>query len=351
MNSFLSSLKVLEISSVLAGPAVGMYFAEKGAKVVKIENKTTGGDVTRSWKLKTEDKSSATSAYFAAVNWHKEHQLLDFKDEESKELIKSLIEESDVIITNFKKGDAEKFKLDFNSVKELNENVILAEISGYGAESDRVAFDLVLQADTGFMSMNGTADSGPVKMPVAFIDLFAAHQLKEGILEALIERSINGGAYLVRVSLYDAAVSSLANQATNFLIANTIAKRIGSKHPNIAPYGEIFETADGKSITFAIGSDKQFEGLCTYLGLDLHKSYNSNPLRVENRLKIEKEIADKVINFTAVDLEKSLIEKRVPVAIIKSLDQVLNSSEAKKLLLSDELGERVKTAVYNIERG
>jgi crotonobetainyl-CoA:carnitine CoA-transferase CaiB-like acyl-CoA transferase len=350
MNSFLSSLKVLEVSSVLAGPAVGMYFAEKGAQVVKLENKTTGGDVTRSWKLSTEDKSSSTSAYFAAVNWHKEHHLLDFKDEESKVFMRSLIKESDVVITNFKKGDAEKFKLDFNSLKELNENIILAEISGYGSESDRVAFDLVLQADTGFMSMNGTKDSGPVKMPVAFIDLFAAHQLKEGILEALLERSINGGAYLVRVSLYDAAVSSLANQATNFLIANKVAERIGSKHPNIAPYGEIFETSDGKSITFAIGSDKQFQSLCTYLGLDLHHNFNSNPLRVENRLQIEREIANKVKQFSSSNLENDLIKERVPVAIIKSLDQVLDSTEAKKLLLSDELGERVKTVVYKIDR-
>ncbi|MFT4600154.1 MAG: crotonobetainyl-CoA:carnitine CoA-transferase CaiB-like acyl-CoA transferase, partial [Arenicella sp.] len=254
MASYLSSLKVIEISSVLAGPAVGLYFAEKGAEVIKIENSKTGGDVTRGWKLANEDSSKNTSAYFASVNWRKEHVFLDLSDDNDRSKIKALVTKADIVLTNFKKGDAEKFELDFLSLRTLNSNVILGEISGYGSKSERVAFDLVLQADTGFMSMNGTSDSGPVKMPVAFIDLFAAHQLKEGILEALLERNATGKAYHVKVSLFDAALASLANQATNYLIAGHVAQPMGSKHPNIAPYGELFKTKDERLITFAIGS-------------------------------------------------------------------------------------------------
>src|SRR5690606_15808816 len=104
---------------------------------------------------------------------------------------------------------------------------------------------LILQAESGFMSMNGTPESGPVKMPVALIDVLAAHHLKEGILLALYERENSGKGKAVCVSLYDAALSSLVNQASNYLMAGKVPQRIGSLHPNIAPYGEIFETKDG----------------------------------------------------------------------------------------------------------
>jgi crotonobetainyl-CoA:carnitine CoA-transferase CaiB-like acyl-CoA transferase len=349
MASYLSSLKVIEISSVLAGPAVGLYFAEKGAEVIKIENSKTGGDVTRGWKLANEDSSKNTSAYFASVNWRKEHVFLDLSDDNDRSKIKALVTKADIVLTNFKKGDAEKFELDFLSLRTLNSNVILGEISGYGSKSERVAFDLVLQADTGFMSMNGTSNSGPVKMPVAFIDLFAAHQLKEGILEALLERNATGKAYHVKVSLFDAALASLANQATNYLIAGHVAQPMGSKHPNIAPYGELFKTKDERLITFAIGSDKQFEILNSYLNLKLHEDFSSNQLRVNNREVIEGALRDQVAQLLSSDLEKDLIGLRVPVAIVKSIDEVLETKEAQSLMLQDELGRRIKTAVYSLE--
>jgi len=193
MDSVLSKLKIIEISTVLAGPSVGMFFAERGAEVIKIENKRTGGDVTRTWKLPSEDKDSSISAYFSAVNWNKKHLFLDFTDENDKMALNELLSTADIVITNFKNKDAEKFELDFESIQKINGSFILGEISSFGPDSDRVAYDLVLQAESGFMSINGNPDSGPIKMPVAFIDLFAAHQLKEGILEALLERQVNDG--------------------------------------------------------------------------------------------------------------------------------------------------------------
>ena len=348
MKSHLSNLKVIEIAQVLAGPAVGMFFAEKGAKVIKVENPKQGGDVTRSWKLPSEDPNSNTSAYFGSINWNKEHIFLDLTDASDRQKLNELIKDADIVLTNFKDGDSKKFNLDFESIKQLNPSIILGEISAYGEKSKRLAFDLVLQAETGFMSMNGTKHSGPVKMPVAFIDMFAAHQLKEGILEALLERSMQGGAYRVQVSLYDAAIASLCNQATNYLIGNQIPKRMGSKHPNIAPYGELFKTADNRLITFAIGNDKQFKALCTYLHLQV--DYPSNKERVENRLSIETKIAEKLLLLEAQTVENDLIELKVPVAIIQSLDEVFQSEKAQQLLLEDELGKRVKTAVYSIEK-
>ena len=350
MNSVLSKLKVVEIASVLAGPAVGMYFAERGARVIKIENKSTGGDVTRTWKLPSENKDKKSSAYFCSVNWNKEHHFLDFKDLSDLSTLNEIIADVDIVLTNFKKGDAAKFGLDFETLRASSPQIILGEISGYGADSDRVAFDLILQADTGFMSMNGSPDSGPIKMPVAFIDLFAAHQLKEGILEALLEQSVNPGAYNVQVSLFDAAVASLANQATNYLIANHTPKPMGSKHPNIAPYGELFQTADNKIITFAIGSDRQFSSLCNYFKSDLGNRFTSNKERVENRDIIENELQNKVKLKKAQEIEQDLINMNVPVAIINNLEELFKKPETNSLLLEDDNGKRVKTAVYKINK-
>jgi crotonobetainyl-CoA:carnitine CoA-transferase CaiB-like acyl-CoA transferase len=350
MESVFKDLVIVEIASVLAGPSVGMYFAERGAKVIKVENKRNGGDVTRSWKLSTENQDSCHSAYFASVNWNKEHLFLDFKDDHDLKQLHDIISQADIVLTNFKKGGAKKFGLDFESLKKLNSDIIVGVISGYGEESDRVAFDLILQADSGFMSMNGTADSGPVKMPVALIDILAGHQLKEGLLEALLMRAkMKTEAIKISVSLYDAALASLANQATNYLIAKHTPKRIGSKHPNIAPYGELFQTSDQRTITFAIGSDQQFNQLVDLLGVDELKKFESNQSRVQHRTEIEQALQKKVAGWKADDLLSACIERMIPAAIIRNLNEILNDEEVQKLLLEDEIGKRLRTAIYKIE--
>lgn len=350
MNSVLSRLKVVEVASVLAGPAVGMYFAERGATVIKVENKTSGGDVTRSWKLPSESKEKKDSAYFNSVNWGKKHVFLDFNDPSDLSNLNELMADADIVLTNFKKGDAAKFGLDFKTLSQHSPSIILGEISGYGFDSDRVAFDLILQADAGFMSMNGTSESGPVKMPVAFIDLFAAHQMKEGLLEALLEQKENPGAYQVRVSLFDAAVASLANQATNYLIAGHVPQRMGSKHPNIAPYGELFPTKDNRQLTLAVGSDKQFEKLSNYFQLDIHQKFPTNQARVENRAEIEQSLAVVIKDKIAQEIEHDLIQLNIPVAVINDLEQLFKKEETQQLLLENEAGKRVKTVAYNIQK-
>ena len=201
----IKNLKVLELASVLAGPSVGMFFAELGAEVVKIESKKSGGDVTRSWKLPEESHKSTISAYYSSVNWNKEVVFLDYLNGDDRNTLEKFISRSDIIIVNFKAGDAEKFNLTFESILQVNSKIIYASINGYGEGNTRSAFDVVLQAETGFLSMTGTESSGPVKMPVALIDLLAAHQLKEGILVALAENKIPSK---VSVSLYDTAIAS-----------------------------------------------------------------------------------------------------------------------------------------------
>jgi len=268
MINSLQGRKVLELASVLAGPAVGTFLAELGAEVIKVENPKTGGDVTRSWKLTSEDPNADSSAYFSSVNYLKEHKFLDLKDEQQLAIVQQLANDADIIVANFRKGQAERFALDFKSVCKVNPTVIYGNITGFGPDESRPAFDVALQAETGYMFMNGQPDSEPTKMPVALIDVLAAHQLKEGILLALLNREKTGEGAMVEVSLFDAAVSALTNQASNWLMNSHIPQRIGSLHPNIAPYGEILTTADDKQIVLAIGSNVQFSALCKILDLN-----------------------------------------------------------------------------------
>lgn len=348
----MKNLKVIELAGVLAGPAVGMFFAELGAEVIKIENPENHGDMTRKWKLPSEDKSKNTSAYFASVNYGKRYVSLNLKVPADLEKFYAQVKEADVVICNWKKGDDEKLKVDYQTILKINPKIIYALLTGYGENSSRVAYDVVLQAEAGWMMMNGTQESGPVKIPVAIVDLFAAHQLKEGILVALLNRTKTGKGVKVTVSLFDAAIASLANQGSNYLMENYIPQRTGSLHANIAPYGEIMQTQDEKQLILAIGTDKQFEGLCRVLELGhliSDERYITNQMRVKNRDALAETLQEKIREFNSIDFLKICEEKNIPVGLIRNMHQVFELAEAKKLILEDEVGKRVKSTIFKIE--
>lgn len=352
MNDSLKGIRVIDASSVLAGPSVGTFFAELGADVLKIEH-PTHPDVTRSWKLPTEKNDAPISAYFSSINYLKQYASLNLKDSQDLKIFMSHILDADILITNFKRGDAEKFGIEDENLLSLNPRLIIGKINGYGAADDRVAYDLILQAESGFMSMNGTPESGPVKMPVAMIDVMAAHHLKEGILLALYEREKSGKGKSMSVSLYDAAVSSLVNQASNYLMSDDIPQRIGSLHPNIAPYGELFETADSFTITFAIGSNDHFEKLCIELGAselldDDHFSSNQN--RVINRIALKSKLEPLVAARSGESLILALQKLNVPAGKIQNLQEVFSSDKAKSLIREETISgvqtKRVTSIVF-----
>jgi crotonobetainyl-CoA:carnitine CoA-transferase CaiB-like acyl-CoA transferase len=345
------NLKIIDLSTVLAGPSVGTFFAELGARVIKIEH-PIHGDVTNTWRLATENPL-APSAYYSSVNYGKELLKLDFQKAQDYARFLEELSDTDVVLMNFKKGDDTKLKLDPKTLWNHQPKLIIGKITGFGSENDRIAYDLILQAETGFMSMNGTPESGPTKMPVALIDVLAAHQLKEGLLLALLQKENKG--QLVSVSLYDAAVSSLANQASNYLMAQHVAQPIGSLHPNIAPYGEIFKTLDQKDITFAIGSHAHFEKLCQVLNLsDVLENplYKENQLRVKNRIQLAKEIQLAVREREAEELFNALVAIGVPVAIIKNMAEVFNDSAAQALVRAEatqgQITKRVTQLAFQI---
>lgn len=335
-------LLVIETASVLAGPSVGMFFAELGARVIKIEH-PRGGDVTRSWKLPREDEGSPVSAYFSSVNWGKEHRSLDLKDVSARESFDGLIREADILLTNHMAKDAAKLGLQIERLRDLNPKLIIGHINGFAEQPDRPAFDVVLQAETGFISMTGTDEAHLAKMPIALIDILAAHQLKEGLLAALLLRERHGRGIRVEVSLEEAALSGLINQASNHLMTGAVAAPMGTLHPNIAPYGELFRCADGGSIILAVGSDAQFQALCAVLSrpeLLSDARFTTNVSRVLNRTELATELS---VAFAAAPrdaLLARLVDAKVPAGAVRRLDEVLAGPTARRNVLQSEIEGR-----------
>ena len=333
--SIFKELKVVELASVLAGPLVGSFFSELGSEVIKIENPLTGGDVTRQWKNSNEI-SGGISAYYASANYNKKSVFINLKDEASYNEVLNLLKETDILICNFRKENAIKLKLDYNTLSALFPNLIYANITGFGIENSRPAYDVILQAESGFMYMNGEKGRPPVKMPVALIDILAAHHLKEAILCALLERVKSKCGKEIQISLFDCAIASLANQANNWLMSSFLPQAIGTQHPNIAPYGDMFICKDDKRLILAIGNDKQFELLCSVINLD-SSEFNSNEKRINTRDVLNQKLSD-IFELNDSDYwEELFLRNNIPFGIIKSLKEVFENEDARQLILKHSI--------------
>lgn len=354
-TSFFKGLKVVELASVLAGPAVGMFFAELGAEVIKIENARAGGDVTRSWRLPTESPHGL-SAYYCSVNYHKEVRMLDLQTPEAREELYALLAQADVALSNFKPSSARKLGMDYDSLRRLNPRLIYGQITAFGEGEDLPAFDIVLQAEAGFLYMSGEAGGAPSRMPVALIDLLAAHQLKEGILLALLQRERTGQGTLVTASLLESAIASLANQASNWLMAGHLPERMGCMHPNIAPYGDIFYAQDGKPLVLAIGNDQQFARLCQCLGLEqlpVDPRFASNPERVRHREALRQALAPPFQSYSREEWMQRFAQYGVPAGSIRNMQEVFERPQAQEMILEEvidgQLTKRVRTVAFEVK--
>ena len=330
-------LKVVDCSSVLAGPQVGTFFSELGAHVLKFENAKTNGDVTRTWHTPAESKGKISS-YYSSINYKKEIHLVDLSNENDIARIHAELETADVLLTNFKEGDSKKFQLDAPLLSKKFPQLIQGVIHGFEFERDRLAYDVVLQAETGFMYMNGAADGLPTKMPVALIDVLAAHQLKEGILCALIQKAKTGKGSHVEVSLEKAALASLANQASYFLMTGHIPQRMGSLHPNIAPYGELLQTQDKKWIVLAVGSDEQFKKLNVILNTpenDADSRFSSNTNRVKNRIELFDILQREFQKISSDKFEHEAMNSGVPYGRVRNMEEVFERDAASKSVLTE----------------
>lgn len=350
--SVFDGLKVVELASVLAGPSVGTFLAELGARVIKIENPHTKGDTTRQWKTSGENPDAPVSSYYASANWGKEILYLDLNNDIDYQIIKQLIKECDILLINFKTGDDKRFGLDYDSLKHSNPKLIVGQITGFN-NSSRPAFDIVLQAETGFISLNASEGSDGMKWPLPIVDILAAHQLKEGLLVALYQRQASGKGAHVQVSLFDAAVASLFNIGTNVTMAGGDPKSLGPLHPNIAPYGETIVTSDNQLIVLAIGTDKQFEALCTILDApsSFLAEFSTNHQRLINRKRLGNELQQLAIRRTFDALNDGFISHNIPFGRIKTVKNVIDSLPDSYFLKENEDGietVRLRTSIFSI---
>lgn len=334
----LSGLRVIELASVLAGPRVGQCFAEWGAEVIKIENPATGGDITRSWKLPGEPAEASRSAYFSSCNWGKSTRLLDFRKPEDIREAHQLIETADIVLSSYKAGDAEKLRMDYATLRPLNPRLIYGQITGYPHPDTRVGYDAILQAEAGFTYMNGEPEGTPHKMPVALIDVLAAHQLREALLLALLQRTQTDTGTQVTVSLFESAVSALANQATNYLMAGHTPQPMGSAHPNIVPYGTLFPTQT-YPLVLAVGSDAQFARLCTLLERPewaTEERFRTNPARVKHRETLLARLRERFLSYEAETLLPALHRAHVPAGALRDMAAVFADPNTIAIRLSSE---------------
>jgi crotonobetainyl-CoA:carnitine CoA-transferase CaiB-like acyl-CoA transferase len=346
------NLKVVELASVLAGPSAGTFFLELGATVIKVEQPNKG-DLSRKWKTQLEPTNNNFSTYYFSVNSTKQVIELDFK--ENYQEILELIKNCDILLTNFTHHQAEKFKLSKAIIQQINPKCIQGNITGYGESSNRKAFDVVLQAESGFVSITGS-NQNLAKLPVALIDLVAGHQLKEAILIALINKlQTNKGAY-VSVSLERAAYSMLINQASNVLTFNYKAEATGMLHPNIAPYGEIINVSGGPQYVLAIGTNEQFISLINALNITNkipEEWRNSNVQRLKNRLELHQILKTKCISLSEQELDLIIQQKNLPIGKINSLKTALSTESAQNITETATINnveyQRIQTNIFNIE--
>lgn len=336
-KDLLVGVRVLDLSSVLAGPLTASCLSELGATVTKVENKNTGGDATRQWKLPDEDNTGSISAYYASANHGKEVILLDLQDKADYAILIQQVAEADIIITNFQKRTAEKLRIDFDTLVAIKPDLIVAQLNAYTYEDPRPGYDLVMQAEAGWISMTGSPDGILAKMPVAMIDMIASHQLRMAVMGALLRKYRSGQGSWIHVSLYQSAISALANQASNFLMNNHVPRPMGTLHPNIAPYGDLYTTKDHKTVMLAIGSDIQFEKLGKTLNFaaNLRVTFMYNRDRVIHRRILNDEIQQKMASLDLLNVTQLLSDANVPYCVIKDLQEVFENNLAKAMVLSD----------------
>lgn len=258
----LAGLLVADFSRVLAGPFATQIMADLGATVVKVE--AASGDETRGWAPPERD---GVSTYYLGINRNKRDVVLDFGDEEDRELAQELARRADIVIENFKPGGLRKFGLDYDSVSRTNPAVLYASISGFGsaAGASLPGYDLVVQAASGLMSLTGDPEGQAYRSGVSVFDIMTGMQATIGVLAALNHRNATGLGQHIEVNLLSTALAAMANHSSTYVAGGQIPFRMGNAHPSLFPY-EPLPASDGEIVIVA-ANDAQFGKLVSALGV------------------------------------------------------------------------------------
>ncbi|MSR19069.1 MAG: CoA transferase [Phycisphaerales bacterium] len=318
----LEGVIIVDLSRVLAGPFCTLILAQLGARVIKVEAQSQGDDA-RGFGPYVNGKS----LYFSSVNHQKESIALDLKSAQGRIILDALLDRADVLVENFRPGALTRLGYSWETLRARWPRLVYAQVSGFGAtgpKSGRAAYDIVAQAMGGIMSVTGHEGDEPVRVGVSMADMVAGMYTVIGILAAMVKRQRTGAGSHVDVSMLDCQVAMLEAELTSFLTANRQPRRLGSRHPNIAPF-QAFRTQDSH-VVIAAGNDALFGKLCAACSLATLSSdarFASNSLRVENvealQQVIEGALAEQTTEFWLTQLESA----GVPAAPVNTAREVV----------------------------
>lgn len=324
MDKALSNITVLDLTRVLAGPYCTMMLADYGANVIKIEVPGKGDD-TRAMGPKKNDYSM----YYAYVNRGKKGITLNLKEEEGKKIFIEMVKKADVVVENYRPGVMDKLGLGYDVLKEVNDQIIYAAVSGfgcYGPKYKRPGYDIIAQATSGLMSITGEAGGQPLRVGNAMGDVLGGMNLTIGILMALNARTVTGRGQRVDVSLVDSVVSSLEVGWQRFFASGKQPELIGNRYASAFPY-DSFTASNGRFV-IGCGNDKLFTLLCTkVLGREdllTDPRFDTNIHRCENYAALKPEIEKWSIEHTIAECVSLIDAAGVPVAPINMLADVVN---------------------------
>ena len=323
----LAGVRVADFSRVLAGPYATMLLADFGADVIKVES--PGGDDTRGWLPPVD--AAGRSTYFGGVNRNKRSVVLDLADAGGLAEARRLAASADVVVENFRPGVMARFGLDFEQVRATNPGVVYCSITGFGTGDGATlaGYDLLVQAVGGLMSITGDPDGETSNVGVALVDVLTGQNALAGILLALRDRDRTGVGQLVEVNLLQSLLSALTNQASSTLATGTAPRRMGNRHPSIAPYA-VFRAAD-RELVIAVGNDKQFRALAGVLGasgLADDARFASNEDRVAHQSELHEAIEAALAAASAAHWVEALTRAGVPAGLVNDVAEAIAFAES-----------------------
>ena len=329
-NPTLNGIKVLDLTRVLGGPYATQILADHGAIVTKVESHL--GDEVREWG---PPFTKNMASYFINVNRNKRSISLDLKGTSGKEILFKLLEQTDILIENFKTGTMEKWGFGYEEIlKNKFPRLIHCRISGFGAKGPlggAPGYDAIVQAMTGMMTVNGTPESGNVRMGAPFVDMGTGLYSTIGILMALYERNQSNQGQFIDMTLYDSALALMHPHNANFFLSGKAGKATGNSHPNISPYDK-FKTATNE-IFMGIGNDAGFARLCNALNLTKlvdDERFKTNGDRVKNRLQLTKYIEKALSNVDGVEFSEKLLSAGVPAGPVRNIEEAIKHGQTKE---------------------
>ncbi len=337
-NAPLVGTTVLDLSRVLSGPYCTMQLADMGARVIKVEQPGRGDD-TRAWG---PPFPGGESAYYLSINRNKESLTLDLKHPAARDILDPLLERADIVVENFRPGTVDRLGLSYAQLGPRFPRLIYCSISGFGQTGprrDAPGYDSVVQAEGGLMSVTGHADRPAVRLGVAIGDMTAGLYAAYAIALALLARQRTGRGQFIDVGMLDSVVSLLTYQAGLFFAAGTTPRRMGNRHPTIAPY-DTFPAADGDFV-LAVGNDEQWRRLCGAMQLEplaRDAKFATNEQRVLNYDTLRPILIEKFRAFTRGQCLETLLGAGVPCGSVRDIPEVLADPQlaARDMIVSLE---------------